>query len=309
MNYMLKDKWLITGANGFLGRHICDIFEESGCDYYSLGKNAKNTYPIDLSKNLPLDFKLDTSISKVIHAAGKAHVVPKNDKESESFFSTNLKGTEALLNLLESQKNLNQFIFISTVAVYGIDSGELIDEHYPCNPKDPYGMSKFQAEKMVIEWCKRRNIAYYIFRLPLIAGFSPPGNLGSMVKAIKKGYYVRIGKGETKRSVVLASELAHFFIQVVGPSGIYNLTGDSHPTFLSLEQHIKHSLSLKLLSISIPSWLAIIMAKVGDLFGYKAPINTVKLQKLLNNLTFSDKLSRKVLQWKGKSVVPNWKVN
>jgi hypothetical protein len=144
--------------------------------------------------------------------------------------------------------------------------------------------------------------------LPLIAGYSPPGNLGSMVKAIKKGYYVRIGKGETKRSVVLASELAHFFIQVDGPSGIYNLTGDSHPTFLSLEQHIKHSLSLKSLSISIPSWLAILMAKFGDLFGYKAPINSVKLQKLLNNLTFSDKLSRTVLNWKGSSVVPNWKV-
>jgi nucleoside-diphosphate-sugar epimerase len=305
---MLKDKWLITGANGFLGRHICDLFEKSGCEYYSLGKSAKNTYPVDLGENLPAEFKFDNSFTRVIHAAGKAHILPRNEKESNSFFSINLNGTRKLLDLLESQKDLKQFIFISTVAVYGLDSGDLIDETHPCHPKDPYGMSKFQAEEMVIEWCKKRNITYYIFRLPLIAGDSPPGNLGSMVKAIKKGYYVRIGKGETKRSVVLATELAQFFIQLDGPSGIYNLTGDSHPTFFNLEQHIKHELSLKSLTISIPGRLAKMMAKVGDLFGYKAPINSVKLQKILNNLTFSDKLSRTDLNWKGSSVVPNWKV-
>ena len=58
--------------------------------------------------------------------------------------------------------------------------------------KDPYGRSKIEAEAMIIEWAQKHAVKFLILRLPLIAGINPPGNLGSMINGIKKGFYFNI---------------------------------------------------------------------------------------------------------------------
>ncbi len=54
------------------------------------------------------------------------------------------------------------------------------------NPKDPYGLSKIQAEHIVLDWYQNNKVVYTIFRLLLLVGINPPGNLGAMIQAIKK---------------------------------------------------------------------------------------------------------------------------
>jgi len=70
------------------------------------------------------------------------------------------------------------FIFVSTVAVYGCETGEDIDENHPLKGNTPYALSKIQAEKFLTEWCHTNNVKLGIIRPSLIAGPNPPGNLG-----------------------------------------------------------------------------------------------------------------------------------
>ena len=60
--------------------------------------------------------------------------------------------------------------------------------------------------------------------------------------------------------------------------------------------------------ISIPYWMAWCMAKVGDLLGSKAPINSYKLEKMTKSLTFSNEKARKELGWEPLDVLENYKI-
>ena len=107
------------------------------------------------------------------------------------------------------------------------------------------GMSKIEAEALNVKWAKKYAIKFLIFRLPLIAGINPIGNLGSMINGIKKGYYFNIGRGGAKKSIVLASDIALLIKNLSEnmPSGIYNLTDGYHPSFRELSNVIAGKLN------------------------------------------------------------------
>lgn len=294
--------FLVTGSNGFLGNYVCKAFNEKRIAYDTIGRNSANNVIFDFEKDKNLI--LNNKYSSVVHIAGKAHFVPKNEADIASFHKINVEGTKVLLKALENQTNLKQFVFISSVAVYGLSDGNLIDENYELQAKDPYGLSKIQAEKFVIDWCKNKGISYYILRLPLIVGNNAPGNLGAMLNGIKNNRYARIGNGIAKKSMVLAKDIADLITNIEGASGIYNLTDGYHPSFKELENKIGNFYSKKI--IAIPNFIAIILAKVGDLMGNKAPINSLKLKKLTATLIFSDEKARKNINWNPKKVLESW---
>jgi nucleoside-diphosphate-sugar epimerase len=281
---------LVTGSSGFFGNVIVNVLKSNSI--FTLNRNSGH-FQYDLSKSVP-DFKSDFDI--VIHNAGKAHSFPKTETEKLSFFQINIQGTKNLLQGLES-KIPKQFVFISSVSVYGLEYGINIDENTPLNAKDPYGLSKIQAEQMVLDWCQNNKVVCTILRLPLLVGINPPGNLGAMLNAIKKGYYFNVGGGKAKKSMVLADDVARF-IPIIAPiGGLYNLTDGEHPTFSSLSMAIA-----KKKIPNLPLILAKIAGKIGDLLGNKAPLNSVKIKKITSDLTFDDsKVRRK--GWNPQSVV------
>ena len=228
----------------------------------------------------------------------------KTDEEKADFFKVNVQGTENLLAGLENKSSLKKFIFISSVAVYGIMEGTEIDENSPLNATDAYGKSKIEAEQIIQHWCKAQNIEYYILRLPLIAGPKPSGNLGAMIKALKKGFYFSIGEADVKKSMVLANDVAELIPSLNGKAGIYNLTDGYHPTFDELEKGLAKALNIKN-PLKIPQMVATLIAKIGDKLGSKSPINSQKLKKIQSTLTFSDKKARAELGWNPSPVLDN----
>ena len=60
--------------------------------------------------------------------------------------------------------------------------------------------------------------------------------------------------------------------------------------------------------ISIPYWMAWCMAKVGDLLCSKAPINSYKLSKMTESLTFSNDKARRELGWEPMDVLANYMI-
>lgn len=297
-------KLLITGGTGFLGSNIVPKLREQ-YEVTLCGITEKDDIKINLAKDVP---SFPGMYDIVFHAAGKAHVVPRTPEEIQSFYDINYQGTKNLCTALEKSGLPKSFIFVSTVAVYGCEEGENIDENHPLNGSTPYAMSKIKAEQYLKEWCKNNNIILGIIRPSLIAGPNPPGNLGAMISGIKSGKYLSVGGGKTRKSILMVNDIPVLIDLLSEKGGIYNVCDDSQPSFRELETTISTQLGGKKV-INIPFWFANICAKIGDLLGSKAPINSLKLSKITKSLTFSNRKAKEELGWKPSDVLSSFKIS
>src|SRR5690606_28523800 len=221
--------------------------------------------------------------------------------------NVNVKGTSFLLQGLQKAGLLpDAIVFISSVSVYGLTRGKNITEDHPLSSRDPYGISKVKAENILLSWCEKNKVSLTILRLPLIAGSDPPGNLGAMVRGIKKGYYVNIGGGTARKSMVMASDVADIIPKAADRPGIYHLTDGHHPSLKELGDCIAGQLGVRPpRNISLP--VARALGRAGDainvLFPGKAPISSKTIAKLTASLTFDDTMARNALGWNPHRVI------
>ena len=296
-------KLLFTGASGFLGYNIRPILEKSYV-VHTIGLTDDDDIKFNLAKEVP---PINTHYDVVLHAAGKAHVVPKTEAEKQVFYDVNYQGTVNLCKALENAGIPKAFIFISTVAVYGCEFGELIDEYHPLNGDSPYAKSKIMAEEYLTKWCLDHQVRLGILRPSLLAGKNAPGNLGAMVKGIKKGYYMNIAGGKVVKSILMAEDIARLVPLLEEKGGVYNVCDTRQPSFGEISMSVAKQLG-KGKPLDIPYWLAWCLAKVGDLLGSKAPINSYKLEKMTKSLTFSNEKAKHELGWEPLDVLENYKI-
>lgn len=296
-------KLLFTGASGFLGSNIYPLLKEV-YNVKTVGLLPQDDYSVNLAKEIP---DLRERYDIVLHAAGKAHSVPKTEGERKAFFDVNLQGTKNLCVALERSGIPRCFIFISTVAVYGCDYGENITEDHPLNGITPYAKSKRLAEEFLQKWCYEHNVVLGILRPSLIVGANPPGNLGAMIRGIYRRKYLSIAGSQARKSVLMVEDIARIIPMLVEKGGIYNVCDSYHPAVRELEEVVCRQLNRNL-PLSIPYWLAKCMALVGDCLGKNAPINSLKLTKITKSLTFSNKKIISELGWRPISVLEHFKI-
>lgn len=292
-------KLLFTGASGFLGTNILPQLLKEYDNVATLGHQPSDDITVNLANEVP---KLLEHYEIVLHAAGKAHVVPKTPEQEKVFYDVNYEGTKHLCAALEKAGVPKSFIFISTVAVYGCESGNLITEDHPLNGITPYAKSKIMAEEFLTDWCGKNDVVLTILRPSLLAGVNPPGNLGDMIRGIEKGFYVNIAGGKVCKSILMADDVANLIPLVADKGGIYNVCDTSQPTFGELSILIANQLG-KRRPISIPYWCAKSLALVGDIVGKKFPINSLRLGKLTQSLTFSNQKAIDALGWTPMKVI------
>ena len=268
------------------------------------GITQEDMIQINLAKSIP---DLPEHYDIVLHACGKAHIVPRTPEEEKAFYDVNYEGTRHLCTALEKAGVPKALVFISTVAVYGCESGELISEDHPLNGDTPYAKSKIMAEEFLTKWCSEHRVVLGILRPSLLAGKNAPGNLGAMVNGVRKGFYMNIAGGKVTKSVLMAEDIARILPLVAEKGGIYNVCDTRQPSFGELSVSVARQLG-KRKPISIPYWMAWCMAKVGDLLGSKAPINSYKLSKMTESLTFSNEKARRELGWEPLDVLENYKI-
>lgn len=90
-------KLLFTGASGFLGNNVRSLLEEM-YEIAAVGLTPQDDYTVNVAKEIP---ELRERYDIVLHAAGKAHSVPKTEAEKQVFFDVNLQGTKNLCAALE----------------------------------------------------------------------------------------------------------------------------------------------------------------------------------------------------------------
>lgn len=294
---------LFSGASGFLGHSVRPILEQM-YRIDTVGIAQEDTYKVDFSCEQPT---FDRAYDVVLHAAGKAHVVPRTDAEREAFFKVNYEGTVNLCRALERVGRPQAFIFISTVAVYGVEKGMDISEDHPLLGTTPYAKSKIMAEEFLRQWCRENGCVLGIVRPSLLAGPNPPGNLGAMTKGIASGRYFSIAQGRARKSVLMVDDIAHLVPKLAQRGGTYNVCDDRHPSFGELETLISDQLG-KRTPVSLPYAVAKVAACCGDALGGRFPINSDKLRKITQTLTFSNKAAKERLHWTPLPVLDNFKI-
>jgi len=296
-----QKKILLTGASGFLGSYIYNYLN-SEYKVITLGRNKSSSVPCNISIDSVV---LNDNYEIVVHVAGKAHSIPKSEQEKKEFYDVNYTGTLNLCKSLENKPPYT-FVFISTIAVYGIEEGLGIPESYPLLGNTPYAKSKILAEEFLQKWCKENEVELVVLRLPLIAGINPKGNLGAMINGIKKGYYFNISGNRAKKSIVLADDIAKLIPDLYGKSGIYNLSGDSDYTFKQISEIIGKELGKKRI-LTLPYFFVKMSSYFGNFIPY-FPINSDKFKKMTINLTVSSNKAKEELSWSPKPLTDNFKI-
>lgn len=283
---------LLTGASGFVGRHILPILQQN-YEVTTCGRKAGQNLICNLAREVPV---FNHAFELVVHAAGEAHVVPKNDQEVQSFFDVNEQGTINLCRGLEQVGVPKALIYLSSVAVYGLDEGEAVDETCALNGHTPYAQSKIKAEAFLQSWCQAHQVVLTILRPSLIVGPNAPGNLGRMIEGIHRGRYLNIAGGRARKSMLMVEDIAQIIPLVENQGGVFNLCDNSHPSFKALSELISHQLGKKP-PLCLPYWLARCFLLNSHLF-----------KKMTRSLTFSNQKAKTALGWCPTDVLTHFRI-
>ncbi|MCG3714137.1 NAD-dependent epimerase/dehydratase family protein [Arcobacter lacus] len=230
-------KILVTGSNGYLGSSFIN---------QNINKYKFEIFSLLNQKIEDIDFG---SINLVLHCAALVH--QKLEHSYEKYHHINVNYPVKLAKLAK-QNSVKQFVFISTIAVYG-GYEEQLDENTICNPITSYGKSKLEAEKELLE-LNDDNFVVSIIRPPMIYGKNAPGNIDSLVKLVKKLPIIPLGKIENKRSFIFIQNLCYTVDEVITQqkTGIF-LASDDEPLSTSrLIELIAKNLNKEIYLIKIP---------------------------------------------------------
>lgn len=177
---------LVTGGAGYVGSHCCKAFAEAGWkvvvfDNLSRGHRDMVRYGGLIEGDLLDRPTLDAAIAKVkpdaiAHFAAFAYV-GESVENPALYYRNNTTGT---LNLMEAMRDggVEQLLFSSTCATYGVPSRVPIDEMHPQSPINPYGWSKLFVERMLADFAVAHPFRYVALRYFNAAGADASGEIG-----------------------------------------------------------------------------------------------------------------------------------
>lgn len=156
---------LVTGAAGFVGKALCKSLYSHNQDFVRVLRNRtfKENEVVIQDISVFQDWgKVLEVVCTLIHLAGRAHVVDKNNCESiDKFFKINTRAT-ANLARQAAKYGVKRFIFLCSIGVNGNFSLRPFSEKDQPRPSEPYSISKFKAEKELIEICAQSAMEYVI---------------------------------------------------------------------------------------------------------------------------------------------------
>ena len=192
-------KILLTGGSGFIGEAICNYFYALNISSRKLSRESYdglcNINPIKLDSFIRSpkgqDF-LDklSGCDVVIHLAAKVHETKSADKKNfenllEDYRRVNVNGTINLARMC-NHAGVRRFVYISSIKVNGESTtrnNSFRRESTP-NPIGPYAISKYEAEKGLLDIAKNSDLEVVIIRPPLVYGIGVKANFMSLVRLI-----------------------------------------------------------------------------------------------------------------------------
>lgn len=286
----------LIGASGFVGTRLIAQLKESGKDYQLSNIDLLPSHFFnditeigDVREQECIDEKIKGGDCVVLLAAQHRDDV----SPTSLYYDTNVGGLEVTLKAME-KNNIKRLVFFSSVAVYGINK----DNPNEDSPKDPfnhYGKSKWEAEKVLMEWHKTHsdwNIN--IIRPTVIFGERNRGNVYNLLQQISGGRFLMIGKGENKKSMAYVGNIVAFVQYMIENCiegyNIFNYIDKPDLNMNQLVSHVSKVLNKHIPSTHFPYWLGMLGGYGFDLLAFitrkKLSISSVRVKKFCATTQF-----------------------
>ena len=219
---------VVTGATGFLGRHIVDrlllhghaptlaVRDPTACPSRWQSDQRLKIVTAGL---LEASTALETLLAghhAVIHAAGLAHVAPDDVAGAEAaFMHANADATERLARAAASC-DISRFVHISSLAAVTPNAAEAVvdDASAGWRPQTAYGRSKLAAEEALE--AVRGDMWAVSLRPPLIVGSDAPGNWRALQHLAASGLPLPFASVDNRRSLIGVDALAETIAALSG---------------------------------------------------------------------------------------------
>lgn len=206
---------LVTGASGFVGRAVCAQALHQGLTVRAaLRKHGELPCSVDSALIGEIDGETDWSralcdVDIVIHLAARVHVMHDVASDPlEEFRRVNVAGTEHLA-CAAAASGVKRLVYVSSIKVNGeaTDGGNKFSEiDSPC-PRDPYGVSKYEAEQVLQRIAAETGLEIVIVRPPLVYGPEVKGNFIQMLRVIALRIPLPLASVRNLRSLVYVGNL------------------------------------------------------------------------------------------------------
>ncbi|MCK4998845.1 MAG: NAD-dependent epimerase/dehydratase family protein, partial [Anaerohalosphaera sp.] len=203
---------LVTGGSGFIGTRLVSLLIEAGHDVSIFDKNPSQHFAdrVILAdvRDVEVLTKAVTGSDVVYHLAAEHH---DNVRPISLYDDVNVGGAKNLVKAMESV-GVEKLIFTSSVAIYPLNAGEPTEDS-TIAPFNPYGQSKYEAEKIFRDWAEKSDDrSLTIIRPAVVFGEDNRGNVYNLLKQIHSGRFRMIGRGQNKKSMGYVGNITQFML-------------------------------------------------------------------------------------------------
>lgn len=207
-------KLLLTGASGFIGSYFVKHYAQKyTIQTFSFLKDDFESLHVN-------DIDVVVHLSALVHQMGGASV--------DEYERINV---EQSLSLAQKAKKsgVKQFVFMSTIKVYGEESHIAYDELSTCLPQDEYGKSKLKAERE-LQKLESEDFKVSIIRTPIVYGYGVKANVKNLIRLVDKIFILPFGGINNRRTMVYVGNLCAFLDAIIQThkEGVF-LAGDDIP--------------------------------------------------------------------------------
>lgn len=297
----MHNRLLITGASGFVGDSLTKELLRLGCSVCisvhsvsCLINNAKVVMVGEVNGYTNWSSPL-LDVDTVIHLAARVHVM--NDSAANPLSEFRKVNVEGTLNLARQAAfaGIKRFIFISSVKVNGEFTSveKPFTEDDAANPQDAYALSKFEAERGLLQIAQQTGMQVVIIRPPLVYGPGVKANFASMMRAVKRGFPLPLGAIYNKRSFVYIDNLVSLILRCIdhpaAANQIFLVSDGVDLSTTELLRECANALGVKARLLPVPqSWIEACAELVGK---------RDMAQRMCGNLQVDICKARELLGW------------
>ena len=297
------DSVLITGVNGFIGSALCAKMLFDGWTVRGTVRNAQhsNLLPPNLEPIIIESIGSDIDWSKalngvdsVVHLAALIHLKDNSGADQfRKFRYINTVATEHLARTAATS-GCRRFIFLSSVKVNGEEKAKPYTEKDIPKPIDPYGISKWEAEKLLHKISAETGMEVVIIRPPMVYGPNVKANFLLLFKVVERGIPLPMTSINNRRSFIYLGNLIDAVVTCIkhpkASGQTYFVSDGEDVSTPELIQRISYSLGKPTRLFPFPP----VMLKIAGIITGK----TVTIDRLLHSFSIDCSKISNELNWK-----------